>query len=348
MKNEHDDLALQIKALEKENKILKRKFERSNNERVELETHLAQTRKLLQTVAQEHLTEAIQKQLTVFRKFVPQEFLQSLKKEDWLDIKLGDHVEYEMTVLFTDIRSFTSLSEQMSIEDNFGFINSYLHYVYPPIKQHEGFVDKFIGDAIMALFYKSQNAIEASIGIRRALESYNEEYLKPLGRLPIDIGIGLHRGNLMLGVIGVEQRMQTTVISDAVNLASRLESLTKLYGSALLVSHNVLMDHGDLYPTRFLGKVKVVGKNQEIEIYEILAAESEEIRTKKIACKTFFEEGLNLYFAKKFAEASVQFTQSLKIYPEDKAAQLYLRNAAIYMVNGVADNWDGVEVFKEK
>jgi two-component system sensor histidine kinase ChiS len=345
LRNEDENSALRI--LEKENKILKRKLERSLNEREELENFLSKTRKLLETVAAERLTEEVQKQLTMFRKFVPQEFLQSLNKEDWLEIKLGDHVEYEMTVLFTDIRSYTSISEKMNTEDNFKFINDYLEKVYPPIKANGGFVDKFIGDAIMALFHHTHDAIEAGVAMQKALSAYN------LGRIqqsltPIHTGIGLHRGKLTLGIIGVEYRMQGTVISDAVNIASRLESLTKTFGSALLVSQYVLGEDKDIYPHRFLGKVKVVGINQEIEIYEILSAENENIFEKKMASNPFYEQALKLYYNKNFAEASVQFTQSLKIYTEDKAAKLYLKNCALYMVNGVAENWTGAEIFTEK
>lgn len=347
MNTNNNDNNIALKNLEKENKILRRKLERSIAEREELETFLAQTRKLLETVAQEKLTEEMQKQLDVFRKFVPQEFLQSLNKENWLDIQLGDHVEHEMTVLFTDIRAFTSLSEKMSIEDNFKFINRYLHYMYPPIKQSGGFVDKFIGDAIMALFHHPNEAIEAGVAMQKALQDYNKERDTQC-LTPIQIGIGLHSGKLMMGVIGVTHRMQSTVISDAVNLASRLESLTKLYGSALLISKEVLKNNSDEYSTRFLGRVKVVGKSQDIEIFEVLSAECEAIAEKKNAGKDLFEQGLKLYFEKNFAEASVQFTQALKAYPEDKAAKLYLKNCALYMVNGVPEGWDGAEVFLEK
>lgn len=347
MTTDDEDIKTRLRILEKENKVLKRKFEHSNTEREELEELLAQTRNLLKTVAEERLTEEVKKRLIMFGKFVPQEFLQSLAKENWLDVQLGDHVEHEMTVLFSDIRSFTSLSEEMSPKDNFDFINHYLNHVYPPIPLNNGFVDKFIGDAIMALFYNTRDAINAAIAMQKSLHAFNEEQINK-NKAPIEIGIGLHSGKLMLGVIGVEKRMQSTVISDAVNLASRLESLTKQYGSALLVSHPILMGNNDLYPTRFLGKVRVVGKKHEIEIFEILPAERNDIFEKKIASKLPFEEGLKLYFDKKFAEASVQFTQSLTLFSGDKAAQLYLRKCAGFMVNGVPNDWDGIETFEEK
>lgn len=343
MSPDEQDITARFKAVEKENAILKKKFERCNRERGELESLLDQTRKLLNTVSKEKLTEEEQKQLNMFRKFVPQEFLHSLKK-NLLDIKLGDHVEHDMTVLFNDIRSFTLLSEKMSIEDNFAFINNYLKYIYPPIQKNNGFVDKYIGDAVMALFNNTRDAIEAAIEMHKALDLYNkvrEAEMTP----PIEIGIGLHCGKLMLGVIGVEYRMQGTVISHTVNLASHLESLTKLYGSALLVSQYVLADNEEFYPSRCLGKVKLAGilATTYMDIFEILPAEKEEVFALKLKSKPFLEEGIKLYFDKHFAEASVKFSNSLKIFPTDKAAQFYLKQSALYMVNGTPEGWDGAE-----
>lgn len=341
---DNNDLIDRLKAVEKENVVLKKKFERCNKERGELESLLEQTRRLLEIVGKEKLTEEEQKQLAMFRKFVPLEFLQSLDKRDWLDIKLGDHVEHDMTVLFNDIRSFTLLSEKMSVEDNFEFINSYFKYIYPPIQSHGGFVDKYIGDAIMALFYHTREAIDAGIDMHKALLEYNKTR-ESEQKLPIEIGIGLHTGKLMLGIIGVEYRMQGTVISHTVNLASHLEALTKLYGSAMLVSHYVLAGNMDLYPTRKIGKVKMLGEvTTYMEIYEILPAEKEAIFSLKLASKPFFEEGIKLFFEKRFAEASVQFTHSLKEYPKDKAAQYYLKECAIYLVTPPPETWDGAEV----
>lgn len=342
-----EDLHTKLKALEKETKLLKKKLEYSEQECKGLETNLEILRKLLETVAQEKLTAEIQKQLKIFRKFVPEEFLQNLNKENWLDVQLGDHVEREMTILFSDIRSFTSLSEKMTPHENFEFINGFLSAVYPSIHAQRGFVDKYIGDAVMALFDKPEDAIEAGIGMHQSLLQYNKDRAKK-GIFPIYMGIGLHAGNLMLGVIGVENRMQSTVISDAVNLASRLESLTKYYGSSLLVSQHAFAANKEAYPHRFLGRIKVVGKNVPIEIYEILSAEPDDILEKKNNAKPFFEEGLSLYFNKQFAEASVQLTHSLKVFPEDKAALHYLQQAAQYMLTGVAENWDGTDSLLQK
>lgn len=344
MKSEEPDINARFKVLEKELAILKKKFERCNRERGELELLLDQTRRLLDTVGKEKLSEEEQKQLNVFRKFVPAEFLQSLNKEDWLDIQLGDHVENEMTVLFNDIRSFTLISEKMSVDENFTFINHYLRYMLPPIQANAGFVDKYMGDSIMALFYKTRDAIESGIGMHKALLEYNKARAKE-SKPAIGIGIGLHCGKLMLGIIGVEDRMQGTVISHTVNLASHLESLTKKYGSAMLVSENVLAGNQAEYPTRHLGKVKLSGEEiSYMQIYEILSAEQDHIKDMKLQSKPFTEEGIQLFYDRRFAEASVQFTLSLKVFPNDKAVQYYLKQSATFMVSGVPDNWDGTRL----
>lgn len=336
-----DDLTAKCKSLEKEVAVLKKRFERCNRERGELESLLDQTRRLLDTVGKEKLTEEEQKQLDVFRRFVPEEFLHILNQENWLGIKLGDHVEHDMTVLFSDIRSFTQLSEKMSTEDNFLFINNYLSHMYPPIKNNGGFVDKYIGDAVMALFNTKKEAIQAGIDMHKALIEYNKIREKE-NNIPIEIGIGLHCGKLMLGVIGVEYRMQGTVISYTVNIASHLEALTKTYGTALLVSQDIIEEDKDAFPTRYVGKVKIAGKViTYMDIYEILSAEREDIFAMKLASKTFFEEGVKLYYDKHFAEACVQFTLTLKTYPNDKAAQYFLKQSALYLVSGPPEGWDG-------
>ncbi len=341
-------LTAQLEILKKENQILQHKLKLSIEHRQELEEMMEQNRALLETVSAERLTEEKKKQLEIFSKFVPKEFLESLSKESTLDIALGDYVEREMTVLFSDIFAFTTLSESMTPGDNFKFVNGYLKHVEPPIHLHHGFIDKFIGDAIMALFNTPDDAIKASIDMQKALGEYNLARSKAAFS-SIKMGIGLHTGTLMLGIIGVQERMQSTVISDAVNLASRLEGLTRQYQSSLIISSSTLSKiHKEEYNTRFLGKMQVVGKKNVIEVFEILNAEPSDIAEKKLEAKPAFEEGLELYFAKSFAEGSVKFTAALKAFPEDKAGQLYLRRCANYMVSGVPEDWNGIEVVETK
>jgi len=174
-----------------------------------------------------------------YRRFVPEQFLTFLGHPSVVNVKLGDQVQKEMTILFSDIRSFTDISEKMSPEENFNFLNSYLNITGPHIRTHGGFIDKYIGDAIMALFphgeHGADDALKAAIEIKYSLMDFNKER-EALGQIPIQVGIGLHTGMLMLGILGEAERMEGTVISDSVNLASRLEALTKHYGASLTTS----------------------------------------------------------------------------------------------------------------
>lgn len=137
-----------------------------------------------------------------YQRFVPEEFLKFLNRESIVDVKLGDQVRKEMSVLFSDIRSFTELSEKMTPEENFNFINSYLQRMGPSIRENNGFIDKYIGDAIMALFPRNaEDAIKASIQMMEGIKLYNK-HRNNQGYAPISIGIGIHTGELMLGTVG--------------------------------------------------------------------------------------------------------------------------------------------------
>jgi two-component system sensor histidine kinase ChiS len=220
----------------------------------------------------------------------------------------------------------------------------------PIVRQYDGVIDKFIGDAIMAIFPMNvDNAVNAALTMLRALSDFNQPRQRS-GEEPISLGIGLNTGNLMLGIIGEHGRMDGTVISDSVNLAARLEGLTKTFGSLLLISEHTLarIHEPDQYHCRFLGKVLVKGKNQAVSVYEIYDGDPENVIKLKIDTTSYFEEGLHNYFAKEFAEAAVLFTNVLKVNPSDKAAQLYLERSAQFMVYGVPDDWQGVEAIENK
>jgi class 3 adenylate cyclase len=220
-----------------------------------------------------------------FERFVPSEFLQFLNKQSIVDVQLGDQVEQEMSVLFSDIRDFTTLSEQMNPEDNFRFINSYLSRISPVIREHQGFIDKYIGDAIMALFSGgADNAVKAGIAMLNKLVEYNEHRMAS-GYKPIQIGIGINTGLLMLGTVGEPNRMDGTVISDAVNLASRTEGLTKNYGVSLLITHETFkrLRNPTDYAIRRIDEVKVKGKSEYVTIYEVFEADPPELKAAKLA-----------------------------------------------------------------
>ncbi|MBE9484395.1 MAG: adenylate/guanylate cyclase domain-containing protein, partial [Bacteroidetes bacterium] len=250
-------------------------------------------------------------------RFVPKQFLEYLGKDSIADIQLGDQVQKEMTVLFSDIRSFTSISEQMTPKENFNFLNNYLGYMEPVIRNNNGFIDKFMGDSIMALFPdNTEDAINAAIEMRIKLIEFNH-IISQFGQAPIDSGIGIHTGSLMLGIVGGEGRMEGTVISDAVNLASRLEGLTKLYGSSIIITEETLIKISDptSYHYRFLDIVKVKGKKEAVYIFEIIDGDPEDIRELKAKTKDLFTQAIQAYKSKEFTQALDAFKEVVDINP---------------------------------
>jgi PAS domain S-box-containing protein len=270
--------------------------------------------------------EAESKLTDAARRFVPKEFLSLLGHESIVNVKLGEAVQQEMSVLFSGIRGFSALSESMTPEDNFKFINAYLSRMEPAIIDNQGFIDKYIGDVIMALFSgDADNALKAGIAMLQSLADYNQHCAKS-GYVPIQIGIGINTGSLTLGTVGGQSRMDGTVISDAVNLASRLENLTKKYDVSLFISHHTLARLQDPthYSIRLIERLKVKGKSKAVAIFEVLDGEPPEMREVKLATKTKFEEGLLLYYRHSFREAALVFQDVLSINPKDKVAQIYL------------------------
>ncbi|WP_424100374.1 ATP-binding protein [Moorena producens] len=274
-----------------------------------------------------------------YGRFVPREFLQFLERESILDVQLGDNVQKEMTVLFSDIRSFTTLSERMSPEENFNFINGYLSRVSPVIRNYNGFIDKYIGDAVMALFpEKADHALNAAIEMQKQVYLYNS-HRHNSGYEAIAIGIGLHKGSLILGTVGESQRMDTTVIADTVNLASRLESLTKIYGTEILISKPTLtdLDNRDNYHYRCLGRVKVKGKSQPVEIFEVYDANPEDLIAFKSDTTPRFEEAVAYYVEKEFAQAQRIFEELLESNHQDRVVELYIERCVKAQRFGVSE-----------
>lgn len=320
-----------------------------------LKKSLAEKNKALQT-SNEILDERVKERtaelvelITAYECFVPREFLSLLDKESILQIRLGDQINQEMTVMFADVRGWTMLSEGMSPQENFNFINAYLRRVSPVIKEHGGFIDQYYGDGVMALFPEAPDgAVMAAIAMHEAVSGYNKEREKE-GFQPIGIGVGLHTGDLMLGIIGSKERMQGAVVADAVNLAARLEELTRIYGSSITLSEPTLshLKEPDKYKHRFVDKVRVKGKKEHVTVHEVFDGDPQTVVGLKEKTKASFEEGLRLYYERKFSESSVHFNRVLEKNPEDMAARIYLKRCAKYMVNGVPDDWSGVETLSK-
>ena len=231
-----------------------------------------------------------------FRRFVPADFLEFLRRADVTEVQLGDQVLQDLTILFSDIRSFTTISEGMTPQQTFEVINAYWRRMGPEIRGHHGFIDKYIGDAIMALFPRTpEDAVLAAISMQRTLRNYNEERVDR-GYLPIRIGVGIHSGQMMLGIVGEEMRMDGTVISDAVNVASRLETLTKTFRCRILISADA---RAALSPelnddVRYVGRLQVRGKSNYTEAYEVFAGDPLELQQQKRENRERFEEAVRL------------------------------------------------------
>jgi class 3 adenylate cyclase/HAMP domain-containing protein len=283
-------------------------------------------------------------------RFVPKQFIDFLGKQQITEVKLGDQIQKEMTVMFSDIRSFTELSETFTPKENFDFINHYLGYMEPVVMRNNGFIDKYIGDSIMALYSLSvDDAVNAAIEMRLKLQEFNDD-LRMSGKPPIDSGIGIHTGELMLGIVGGRSRIEGTVISDHVNLASRLEGLTKVYGAPIIISQDSLikLENSQAYNFRFLDIVKVKGRKSSVNIFEILDGEKPDQQKLKLDTKKSFNQAIELYRNKNFTAAAELFQELKEINPSDKVIQLYIDRCSTNLKNGIPEDWDGVETLAFK
>ncbi len=264
-----------------------------------------------------------------YARFVPQQFLRLLGREVITEVRLGDAVEREMTVLFADIRAFTSLSEGRSPAENFEFINEYLRHIGPTIRTHGGFIDKYIGDGIMALFPSAaEDAVRAAVAMKKALLGLNAARADR-GEEAIRIGIGLHRGRAMLGTIGEAERMDGTVIADAVNTAARVETLTKELGCTALLTDAVVdgLPGRDSFLTRYLGRLPVKGRVDAVSVFELFEGDKRELREGKWAEKTRFEAAVHALEAGLHREAEAGFRAVLDRVPLDAVAARLLQRA---------------------
>jgi signal transduction histidine kinase/class 3 adenylate cyclase len=278
-----------------------------------------------------------------YARFVPREFLRLLGKDRIEDVIRGDQVQRDMSVLFADIRGFTTISENMSPRENFNFINSYLGRMGPIIRENSGFIDKYMGDGMMAIFPDNgADALRAAVGMNRELYRYNGHRAK-CGYAPIGLGIGIHFGSIMLGTVGEQERMDGTVISSDVNLASRLESLTKQFRVPVIASGDVLdlLKDGHGMAARRLGRVLLKGKHRAVDAYDVFEGELMERRARKLATRDLFEQGVAQFSAGELARAERSFRTVRARDPEDHAARFYEDRCSHLLQFGTPDGWDG-------
>ena len=294
--------------------------------------------------------EAMLKIHEVTKKFVPHEFIRSLGREKLIDVRLGDQAEKIVTVLFTDIRDFTTLSEKMTPEENFRFVSSFNSRLGPIIRSHNGFINQYLGDSIMAIFPEHpEDALQAAIEMQKEVQDLNIE--RTASGLPaIRAGIGMHTGSLIMGITGDEDRMDAATISDTVNSAARIESLTKYYKSPLLLSsdtHDRLKEKTK-FNFRNLGSVRLKGKNKLLTIIECFDGYELKEFEKKHKTLSAFNEAMEMYHDQQFENATQVFQSILTIDPADQTVKFFLENAKRFLSEGVPENWTGAEEMASK
>jgi len=256
-----------------------------------------------------------------YSRFVPHQLLKQLSSSGVNEISLGDSCERVMTILFCDIRGFTTLSETMSPSANFKFINRYLSQIAPVINKHGGTIDKYLGDGIMALFPNgADEALMASIEMIDALEKYNQKLREK--KLPIiEVGIGLHSGKTMLGTVGTTSRMDATVISDSVNAAARVEAMTKAFATRLLITEEtkLLLDDLNKYQIRYIASCQIKGKSQPVTMYEVYNNDSASLKKEKSQNRAGMFEAWKVYKSGDSATAIQLYQRLMEKSPHDKS-----------------------------
>jgi len=261
-----------------------------------------------------------------------------------------------VTILFSDLVGFTTLSERADPEALVAQLNEYLTQMTSVVFSNGGTLDKFIGDAIMAVWgnvrsfgmaQDAKNCARAALGMRRELRQLNEKW-RDEGRMGLGMGIGINHGEVIVGNIGSQERMDPTVIGDSVNLASRLEGLTRIYGVDILIGVTAAELVQDEFYLRSVARVQVKGKTKPVDVFTFIGARNEDIDPEFLKWLESYEEGLEKFRSRDFTEAKILVSRFLEFYPDDLLAKMYLDRALDYEQQPPDEAWDAVEVFKKK
>ena len=287
---------------------------------------------------------------SVFGKYVSPVVIDSLIKNPKM-INLGGE-KRNITIFFSDIRGFTSISEKLTPEELVHLLNEYLTEMTSIIIKDEGLVDKYMGDAIMAFWgapleqpNHAELACSSSLEMMEKLKELQKKW-KDEGIPSFNIGIGLNSGNAIVGNMGSSSRFDYTAMGDNVNLASRTEGLNKIYGTNIIITENTQKVVKDKFETRKLDAVRVKGKKKPVLIYELIS-EKGKVSKKESDFIKLYEEGLKLYFDKKWKPAILCFEKALKI-KEDASSAEFIRRCQEFFKNPPSKDWDGVWEVKTK
>lgn len=279
------------------------------------------------------------------RRFVPSQFLEILDRRDIARVDLGENVAKTMTVMFADLRGFTPLAERLDPRSIIDLLNRYFLSMEQQISRAGGFIDAFAGDEIKVLFdTRPDAAVQAGIAMCRALEAFNER-AATLGQPVLAAGIGASTGPVVLGTVGGLDRIQCTVIGDTVNLASRIEQLTKVYGARFLIGEPMFrgLQAPEAFALRRIDRVAVKGKEVAIDLYEVLDAEAPERRAAKLATRARLDSAMALYFKRGFKAAGMLFDEIAAADPADAVARLFAQRCTRHLGEPPAADWRGFE-----
>lgn len=280
-----------------------------------------------------------------FRLFVPEQYLNRIAPKGVESIQLGNAREELLTVLFCDIRGFTAMAESQSARETFEWLNAFFSQMSQAITEHHGFVDKFLGDAILAVFDRGEHhaadALNAAVTMLQRLREFNRDRDRYKLEQLVNVGIGIHTGLGVIGTVGSDKRMDSTVIGDVVNTAARLEELTKIYGCQILASDRTMthisasynkipLDSSTFqltqssYPCRWVDKVIPRGKRIVLELYEILGTQTQVLEVIKLQSLSCYNSGLQAWYQEDYSRALSYFQQVVKQNSNDSVAKLYI------------------------
>lgn len=275
----------------------------------------------------------------MFEKFVPKQFLRRIAREGIENIQLGKAEADEISVLFADIRGFTALSESLTPQELLNFLNACFTRLDQVIHQHDGFIDKFMGDGVMALFeqdaqaHSARNAVTAAIDMQAAVQIYNEHRARS-GYSPIAIGIGINTGSVIIGTVGSSERMDSTVLGDNVNVASRLQELTKVFGVKIIIAEHTraALRNDPAFHLRELGEMTVRGRKNPVRLFEVMNADSPDVLAAKQKTLAQHTAALALYRAGDWTAAAQQWRDCLVQVPDDPVCRHLLAECEIKAV----------------
>ncbi|MBQ3494838.1 MAG: adenylate/guanylate cyclase domain-containing protein [Clostridia bacterium] len=260
-----------------------------------------------------------------FEKYIPKQILQIFGKKNILELEVGEKAQKEVTTLFCDIRNSQAVSSTLSMEENFNYINSYLNLVSPIVRKFNGYIDKYLGDGVLAVFTSADQAINCAHSIQKSIIQKNLEN-KTMPSL--DVGIGINTSDVLFGVVGDEIRKSPSIISDTMDISTKMQEINKKYGSVIIFSKNTLTSLSNKVDLsyRYIGTIDMQDNNEQIPLFESLYAYKRQKREKLEQNKTAFEEGVRKYNNAKFEEAKQVFEEVYKKEKDDKVCYVYYNN----------------------